>query len=111
MDAKGTRASMVADLPRAAIEAFCRRWQIVELALFGSALREDFGRDSDVDFLVSFAPEARWSLVDRVRMQRELTELLGRRVDLVSRRAIEGSDNWIRRREILGTARPYYVAR
>ena len=98
-------------LPREAIAAFCRRWKITELAVFGSVLRDDFGPDSDIDFLVTFAPDARWSLLDRARMQRELEEMLGRKVDLVGRRAIEQSENWIRRREILGSARPYYVAR
>ena len=91
------------------IPDFCRRWRIRALALFGSALRDDFGADSDVDMLVAFAPEAAWSLLDHVRMQRELSELLGRPVDLVSRRAIERSANPIRRREILGTARNVYV--
>ncbi len=92
------------------IADFCRRWRIRELALFGSALRDDFGTDSDVDLLVTFAPEAGWSLLDHVRMQMELSELLGRSVDLVSRRAIEHSANPIRKREILGTARTLYAS-
>ncbi len=90
---------------------FCRRWRIRELALFGSALREDFGPDSDVDLLVTFAPEAAWSLLDHVRMQAELSELLGRPVDLVSRRAIERSANPIRKREILTSAKTVYAER
>ena len=90
---------------------FCRRWRIQELALFGSALREDFGADSDVDLLVTFTPEAAWSLLDHIQMQTELSELLGRPVDLVSRRAIEGSANPIRKREILTNARTVYAAR
>ena len=81
------------------------------VAVFGSVLRDGFGPDSDIDFLVTFGSDARWSLVDRARMQRELEEIFGRKVDLISRRAIERSENWIRRQEILGTARPYYVAR
>ena len=96
-------------LPRDALAAFCRRWQITELALFGSALRDDFGPDSDVDLLVSFAPDARHSLFDLVAMEEELEELLGREVDLVERAGIEKSDNWIRRRAILSSAEPLDV--
>jgi len=44
------------------IAEFCRRWKITELALFGSVLRDDFRPDSDVDVLVTFAPDAPWSL-------------------------------------------------
>jgi predicted nucleotidyltransferase len=98
------------DLDQSALEAFCRRWKITELALFGSILREDFGPDSDVDVLVTFAEEAGWSLFDRVEMRDELAELLGRRVDLVSRRAVEDSHNWIRREAILGSAETFYAA-
>lgn len=92
-----------------ALAEFCRRWGISELALFGSALRSDFGPESDVDLLVSFAPQARPSLLDHVRMQLELSTLLGRRVDLVSRRAIERSANRQRRAAILGTAQIVYA--
>ena len=92
------------------IAEFCQRWKIIEFALFGSILRDDFRPDSDVDVLATFAPEADWSLFDHVDMQEELSGLLGRKVDLVSRRAIERSDNWIRRKAILNTAEPIYVA-
>jgi uncharacterized protein len=78
--------------------------------MFGSALREDFGPDSDIDLLVRFAPEARHSLFDMVRMQDGLTELLGRQVDLVSRRGIEASRNPIRRQAILESAEVIYAA-
>jgi hypothetical protein len=97
-------------LPKDKIKDFCRRWQIAEFALFGSVLRDDFSPDSDLDILVTFAPEADWSLLDHVRMEMELKALLGREIDLVSRRAIERSSNWIRRQAILGTAQPFYVA-
>jgi hypothetical protein len=89
---------------------FCARWRVSELALFGSALRDDLAPDSDIDLLVTFAPDARWSLLDHIRMQTELSELLGRPVDLVSRRAIERSSNPLRKREILGAARSIYAA-
>ncbi len=97
-------------LDRDVITSFCKRWKIAELALFGSVLRDDFRPESDVDVLVEFAPEASWSLFDHVAMEEELSEILGRKVDLVSRRAVEKSSNWIRRTAILESARTYYAA-
>jgi predicted nucleotidyltransferase len=97
-------------ISREALEAFCRRWMVAELSLFGSALRSDFRPDSDVDLLVTFAPDANWGLLEHVAMEQELSALLGRRVDLVSRRAVERSRNWIRRGAILGSAEPLYAA-
>jgi predicted nucleotidyltransferase len=91
------------------IATFCRKWRIEELAVFGSVLTPAFRPDSDVDFLAAFAPDARWSLFDETPMEEELAAIIGRKVDLVSRRAVERSHNWIRRRAILGTARPVYV--
>lgn len=90
-------------------DAFCRRWGITELSLFGSVLRRDFGPGSDVDVLVSFAPDSRASLWDWDEMTQELEALVGRRVDLVSRRAVERSPNWIRRESILGQAQVVHV--
>jgi predicted nucleotidyltransferase len=98
-------------IPREKIAEFCDRWKITELALFGSVLRDDFRPDSDVDVLVTFAPEAEWSLFDHVTREEELSSILDRKVDLVSRRAIERSRNWIRRKAILEAAEPFYVAR
>jgi predicted nucleotidyltransferase len=97
-------------LDRERLVAFCQRWSVTELALFGSVLRDDFRPDSDVDVLVAFAPTARRGLFDLVEMEAELAGLFGRRVDLVTRRAVEESDNWIRRREILDSAVPLSVA-
>ncbi len=98
-------------IDREKIAEFCRRWKITEFALFGSVLRDDFRPDSDVDVLVTFAPDAEWSLFDDVDMEEELSAIFGRKVDLVSRRAVERSDNWIRRKAILSTAEPVYVVR
>ena len=89
---------------------FCRRWKISQLAVFGSARRPDFRPDSDVDFLVSFLPEADWSLFDHVTMESELSDLIGRGVDLISRKAVEASSNWIRREAILTGAEPLFDA-
>ena len=97
-------------ISQAELEAFCGRWKIVGLAAFGSVLRDDFNKDSDVDLLVEFAHDASWSLLDHIRMEEELAGLLQRRVDLVSQRAIEQSRNPIRRRAILNSARTLYAA-
>lgn len=98
------------DLPHTEIAAFCRRWRITEFSLFGSVLREDFGADSDVDVLVTFAPDVPWTLFDHVEMQEELTALFGWKVDLLSRRGIERSRNDRRRQAILNSAKAIYVA-
>jgi predicted nucleotidyltransferase len=98
-------------LKREEIAAFCQRWQITELAFFGSVLRDDFRSDSDVDVLATFAPGVERSLFDHIAMEEALSTLLGWKVDLVSRRAIERSSNWIRHKAILETAEPFYVAR
>ena len=98
------------ELPREDIADFCQRWKVVELALFGSVLRDDFRPDSDVDMLVKFAPDAGHTLFDLVRMQDELSALLERQVDLVTRDAIETSRNYLRRKLILGSAEVVYAA-
>lgn len=97
-------------LPQNEIADFCHRWKINQFALFGSVLRNDFGPASDLDILVTFAPEADWSLFDHVRMQEELNHLLQRKIDLLSWRAVEQSHNELRCREILNTAQVIYVA-
>ena len=98
------------DLPKEAIAGFCRKWKIIKLELFGSVLRDDFGPDSDVDFMVTFEKQARWSLFDLVDAQLEMSNLIGREVDLVERAPIEKSSNWIRRKAILERTRTIYVA-
>ncbi len=97
--------------PAGRLTEFCHKWQIKEMSLFGSVLRPDFRPDSDIDVLVSFAQDAEWSLLDHIRMEEELCELLGRPVDLVSKRAIERSGNWLRRKAILESAEVIYAAR
>lgn len=92
-----------------AIRDFCRRWKIVEFALFGSVLRDDFGAESDVDVLVTFEPDATWSLLDRMRAQDELSDLLGRPVDLINRRGVEEGKNPFRRKNILRDAHVIYA--
>ena len=98
------------EIPSEQIAGFCQRWKITEFGLFGSVLREDFGPESDVDVLVTFAPEACWSLFDLVLMENELSQILTREVDLVEREAVARSPNYIRRRNILQSAQVIYAA-
>jgi predicted nucleotidyltransferase len=78
-------------IPKGEIAVFCRRYKVRRLSLFGSALRDDFGPESDVDVLVDFEPEARVGFLTLSRMARELSELLGRPVDLVPRSGLKPS--------------------
>ena len=94
-------------LPQAEITAFCRKWQVRELALFGSVVRDDFNADSDIDVLVSFVIGSPWSLMDLIAMRDELAALFGRPVDLVEREALR---NPIRRERILSTREVVHAA-
>ena len=94
-------------LDRDALAAFCRKWRIRELSLFGSALRDDFRSDSDLDFLVSFEPDMPWDLWDLVTMRDELIDITGREVDLVDKEALR---NPYRRRAILSNREMIHVA-
>ena len=95
-------------IDRSAIADFCKRWHVLELALFGSVVRDDFGPDSDIDVLVSLDRSARHTLLDLHEMEEELQALFGRKVDLVSRRGIENSRNPVRRNSILQSAQVIY---
>jgi hypothetical protein len=88
------------DIPKDRLAALCRKWKIAELSLFGSVLSDDFRPDSDVDVLVDFQPAQTPGLAF-FEMQQELSDLLGRRVDVITRRGLEEGRNWIRRRHIL----------
>ena len=92
------------------IAAFCQKWKIVQFELFGSALREDFDDQSDVDVLATFDAGTRWTFRDDMVMEEELGALLRRPVDIVERRLVEQSLNWVRRRHILESALPVYAA-
>jgi predicted nucleotidyltransferase len=93
-----------------AIQQFCERWRIRELALFGSVLRDDFRADSDLDVLVTFASDVTYSLFQLATIADELEELLHRPIDLVDRQALEQSYNHIRKREILSHSEVIYAA-
>lgn len=96
-------------IDQARIASFCSKWAITELSLFGSILRDDFGPDSDVDVLISFNPDAAWTLFDLVDMKEELEEIFERQVDLLTRAGIESSRNYIRREAILSNAEVAYA--
>lgn len=92
------------------IRDFCKRWYITEFALFGSVTREDFQPDSDIDVLVSFAPNSPVTLFSLPKMKYELEGIFRRKVDLVSRGGIESSRNSSRREQILTSAEVIYHA-
>jgi hypothetical protein len=103
--------SLVGDRIKASpaqIAEFCQRWHIIEFALFGSVLRDDFRPDSDIDVLVTFAPDPGWSLFDWVDMKDELETLFGRKVDIADK---EGLKNPYRRHEILRTHQVIYASK
>lgn len=70
------------EISEEAIRDFCERNEIIKLSLFGSVLRDDFTPESDVDFLVELAPDARVGLLGFARIENELSDLLGRQADL-----------------------------
>lgn len=92
--------------PNDRIADFAERWKVIELAVFGSVLRDDFNSDSDVDVLVSFDPTASWSLWDLTTIEDELAAIIGRKVDLVEK---EGLRNPFRRHHILTGRKVIYV--
>ena len=97
-------------IPRKKIAVFCKRWNVSEFAIFGSALRADFRPDSDVDVLVSFTPGAGVSLFDMVHMQDELKQIFKRNVDLISKQGLKSSRNYLRRKAILESAQVIHVS-
>lgn len=94
-------------IDREALASFCRKWKIRELSIFGSALRDDFRPESDLDFLVSFEDDAGWSGWELMDIKHELESLLGRPTDLVEKEALRNP--W-RKREILSTCEVLFAA-
>jgi len=94
-------------IDKKSVEAIARKWKIKELAVFGSVLGDNFNEESDVDILIQFEPETRYSLFDLVDLKDELEGIFGRTVDLVEKSGIR---NPFRRKEILQTARIIYAA-
>lgn len=98
-------------IDREKIEAFCKKWSIIEFSLFGSVLTEEFRSDSDVDVMVEFVEEAPWTLLDMVDMENELKTIFNRNVDLLTRSSVVQSENYLMRRSILAGTRNFYAAR
>lgn len=94
------------NIPIGPIEDLCRQFEVAELAVFGSAVRHDFRSDSDIDLLVTFQPEAKVGLIAFIGLQQQLEELLGRKVDLVSKRGLKP----LIRDEVIGNAMVLYAA-
>ena len=97
-------------VPGSRLTEYCRANGIKRLDVFGSALRADFGPESDIDLLVEFEPDRKLGFFDFVRIEQEFADLFGRKVDLVERIAVERSRNYIRRAAILGSAETIHVA-
>ena len=97
-------------IPGEALAAFCREHGIKRLSIFGSALRDDFGPESDVDVLVEFEPERIPGLFGLAGMELELSGLFDRDVDLVTYEEVEDSRNYIRRKSILASTEVVYGA-
>lgn len=98
-------------IPHEQIAVFCQKWKITEFSLFGSVLRDDFRPDSDIDVLVSFVEDAKWSLMSLVRMENELSTIFGRKVDLTEKLSVDRSPNTIRKQHILSNTLHVYAAR
>ena len=98
-------------IPRKEIEDFCRHWQVIEFALFGSVLRDDFRPDSDIDVMVKFDVNAHPTFLDLEEMEIDLKTIFNRKVDLITRQGIENSLNYLRRQEILSSAQIIYEKR
>ena len=96
----------VFDLPLEAVRALCKRYHVHELAIFGSAVRKDFTPGSDVDLLVEFEEDAQVGFVTLARLNRELSELLHRPVDLVPKGGLKP----IIKEEVLAQAEVLYAA-
>jgi predicted nucleotidyltransferase len=96
-------------LPADQIAELCRTYRVVELSVFGSFLRDDFGPESDVDFLVSFENDDYGPWMQKLQqMEKDLAQLLGREVELVPKASVAHSQNWIHKNHILSTAQVIY---
>ncbi|WP_017295184.1 nucleotidyltransferase family protein [Geminocystis herdmanii] len=89
----------------------CQQWNIKEMALFGSVLRDDFNNESDVDFLISFQPNTPQGLLTISKLKSQLESLLNYPVDIAIKDSLNDNDNWIRSKEILTTAQTIYLLR
>ena len=91
------------------IKQFCRKWNIRELSLFGSSLTDKFNNESDIDILVSFNENSHYGLFELAEMKSDLEKIYGRDVDLVTRKSVEKSSNYIRRESILSNLKSIFA--
>lgn len=92
------------------LSEICRRYRISELALFGSALRENYTEKSDIDLLVEFIPDSGITLFNIVDLKEEFEKLFGREVDIVSKNAVKRSRNYLRKKAIFENVKVIYAA-
>jgi len=98
-------------LPLEKIIVLCQKYGVKELSIFGSVLRDDFCPDSDIDLLVLFQNDDYGPWMSKIMdLEMELSDLIGHKVDLIIKKGVEKSENYIRRRHILSTARLIYAA-
>lgn len=93
-----------------AIEVFCKSWKLKEFSVFGSVLGDDFTTGSDIDIMIDFTEDSGISLLSMAKMKSELEKTCNRKVDLMTRRGIESSPNYIRRQAILDSVEVIYEA-
>jgi predicted nucleotidyltransferase len=93
------------EIPDDQLIHFCQRWEVSQLAIFGTAFREKHTQSSDLDLLVLFKPDIQWGLYDLVTMENELKIIFGKEIDLIEKNAVKNSQNYIRRKGILDGAR------
>ena len=98
------------EVSRDELAAYCERWRIAEISLIGS-IPPSVDAEEPVEFLVRFQPDVMRRYADAVAMERELSEMVGRDVELVDYRSVvDWGDNYVRRRAILESARTVYAA-
>lgn len=96
-------------LPMDRIEEFCRKWDVRLFELYGPVLTDDFRAEDDVDVMVSFGPDARWTLIHWARMVDDLAALFGRKASLITRETAERNEYPHRHRPMLAEARVVYA--
>jgi len=98
------------EIQESKLNSICKRYSLIEVALIGSVLREDFNNKSDIDLLIEFSPDNGFSLFDLVELKEEFEKLFSREVDIVSKRAIEKSKNNLRKKAILENYKVIYAS-
>jgi len=92
------------------IKDFCKKWGISEFSIFGSYIRNELREDSDVDVLISFKDNVKYTLFDMVHIQKELENMFERKVDVITKKGLENSRNHIRKKAIFNEAKLIYAS-